>query len=160
MENSTLVIFPIRHSLDLLSESQARQHDCSYGVVYAMVKGFVYWVKSKEMRPICPVEAGVGVSVHRRNSKPKFRPQRSFFCYRLSEHQLKSQFERKGTVAKCATVPDIALCGLRSLCDCCPKHDFLAIACHKIANPVFACRPTIAFDAVCKICNDFLSIGF
>lgn len=82
------------------------------------------------------------------------------FCYRLSGHQLKSQFERKGTVAKCATVPDIALCGLRSLCDCCPKHDFLAIACQKIANPVFTCRPTIAFDAVCKICNDFLSIGF
>ena len=78
MENSTLVIFPIRQSLDLLSETQARQHDCSYGVVYAMVKGFVYWVKSKEMRPICPVGAGVGVSVHRRNSKPEFRSQRAF----------------------------------------------------------------------------------
>ena len=78
MENSALVIFPIRHSLDLLSETQARQHDCSYGAVYAMVKGFVYWVKSKEMGSICPVEAGVGVSAHRRNSKPEFRSQRAY----------------------------------------------------------------------------------
>ena len=82
------------------------------------------------------------------------------FCYRLSVHQLKSQFERKGTVAKYATVPDIAQCGLRSLCDCCPKHDFLTVAGKKICNPVFACRPTEVFDTVCKICNDFLSIGF
>lgn len=43
-----------------------------------MVKGFVYWVKSKEMRSICPVGDGFGVNAHRCNSKPEFRSQRAF----------------------------------------------------------------------------------